>query len=962
LNRANELDGGNALTYWHLADAWYARSIDDTSALQRSLALWNHGAALQLPDSSTSWAYVLRALMNEQLASFDDSNRIPLLWEAVPFLERAILLYDDDASCWAYLGRIHRLLENESTALHATSQAHQRDPDNVVALGERAAILADTGAFDEARGLIEQRLATDPTNPWAKSVKAYILMHQKAYQAALEVIDEVIAAEPDSTWNLDVRATCCRMLGDTEGARAAYAQILDAGKAMLQVSSEDAHTCAFAAYKLGETEQAIAMLEETSPGRTMSGNTMRLLGLCHLAKGRVERAEELLLGGVARGNARELEEFLSTELPDVEGAAAICLTAPGATASFNRVKRTAAALLAELRRTAGGDVRSEAEAELTLLLQAGQAPSTDEWAEAGARASLGRLQLEGASWQAAATTYRSLRRTEGLFPEARIGIERAVEGLRVAARRHLEQQQFSDAARLLRGLLDIESESSDHEKLSWIHQEIGDALWKGGNAVEALEHFEKGLATVHSPEGAFQRADLHGRIALVRQQLGQIDSARASVVESIRLFGEARSESPGRALGGACRPLLWDVGHFWQVEALWSAFEEDPSFDVATKCEIPAARESLTAYLDDVYHLSKHTGTAEALPVVTPIALEVGTKVVPLVDPNDPKADGGKFIYEDIPAMRQRIEGSTGMQKMPGIRVREDPAGQEGYVIVLDGTPVATGAVRVGFHYCFASLATLREAGVSADGVDKAPDPLTGEPGFWCSSTHWDMLAARGVELLTETQFILGHVEGILRLHLDSFLGLEEANALIAELQTHQQHADFVAASLTDQQSRLLFARVLRALVREGVPLTDWAGIVEGVKAGEWLSVSDMVRETRLKLKAQLRGNQDGTTLIQVPAQWDELVQRESSDVLRVLASPEAAHRMIAAVRQWLQAQTGPVALVTGNTELRPVVRRLIEYEFPSIAVLSRDEVTRPEQIVRLEDSTVASVVSRELR
>ena len=82
---------------------------------------------------------------------------------------------------------------------------------------------------------------------------------------------------------------------------------------------------------------------------------------------------------------------------------------------------------------------------------------------------------------------------------------------------------------------------------------------------------------------------------------------------------------------------------------------------------------------------------------------------------------------------------------------------------------------------------------------------------------------------------------------------------------------------------------------------------------------------------------------------------------MSVLVSPAAAHRLLAATRQWLQAQTGPVALVTSHAQLRPVVRRLIEYEFPSVAVLSRDEVARLEQIVLLEDPTVASVASMEM-
>ena len=181
------------------------------------------------------------------------------------FLERAILcVIIKDALRWANLCRLHRLLGNEATCLHATGQAFQRDPEDPTVLDERAAVLADTGAGEEALKVIGKRLEKEPSNVWARGVKAYILMHQKEYQAALGLIDGVIAAEPSNIWNLDVRAACCRMLGDRAGADAAYSRILESGTASPPLSSEDTRTCAFAAYNLGRADLAISMLEKPS--------------------------------------------------------------------------------------------------------------------------------------------------------------------------------------------------------------------------------------------------------------------------------------------------------------------------------------------------------------------------------------------------------------------------------------------------------------------------------------------------------------------------------------------------------------------------------------------------------------------------------------------------------------------------------------------------------------------------
>ena len=84
--------------------------------------------------------------------------------------ERAILLNDRDALRWANLGRLHRLLGNEMTCLHATGQAFQRDPEDPTVLDERAAVLANAGAGEEALKVIDKRLEKEPSNVWARGL------------------------------------------------------------------------------------------------------------------------------------------------------------------------------------------------------------------------------------------------------------------------------------------------------------------------------------------------------------------------------------------------------------------------------------------------------------------------------------------------------------------------------------------------------------------------------------------------------------------------------------------------------------------------------------------------------------------------------------------------------------------------------------------------------------------------
>ena len=216
-------------------------------------------------------------------------------------------------------------------------------------------------------------------------------------------------------------------------------------------------------------------------------------------------------------------------------------------------------------------------------------------------------------------------------------------------------------------------------------------------------------------------------------------------------------------------------------------------------------------------------------------------------------------------------------------------------------------------------------------------DPVTDMPGVWCPESSWEELTSHGVTPLTETQFMLRHVEDVLRQHLDMFLGVQEAEELIVRFTRDAQVPEIIRSSLANARERLLFARVLRALARERVPLTAWTAIAAGVQAAGWSTVPDLVREIRLRLETQLPGNETGTTLVRVPREWLTVESGSTGRVpSRAGISAEAAHRMLIEVREWLLPHTAPVALVTADAAFRPMVRRLIEFEFPTVPVLQK--------------------------
>src|SRR5262249_48177364 len=143
------------------------------------------------------------------------------------------------------------------------------------------------------------------------------------------------------------------------------------------------------------------------------------------------------------------------------------------------------------------------------------------------------------------------------------------------------------------------------------------------------------------------RGDLHARVGLALDLQGQADRARTSDLAALACYRSPAATDPGQSLANACKPLLRTVDEFWLVETRWRMLAKDPALDDAVRAELSRALEALVEYLDDAFKLAEPLDTQVAAPLVTPIGLEVGRDIVPLVDPRSDRSQNGKFINVD---------------------------------------------------------------------------------------------------------------------------------------------------------------------------------------------------------------------------------------------------------------------------------------------------------------------------
>ena len=234
---------------------------EQKARIHESIKVWVRSTELRNPDQNESWAYATRACISDRCANLLATNleqQRSFYWEAVAFIERALLLNPEDSSAWTYLCRYHRLLGNDRTALQSVAKAWEKAPEDIAVLDERAAVLAEAGELEEARKLIEKSRSQTP-DPWRDGVKAYILSENRQYKEALELLCPLIRDNPDDLWDLNLAARCFWRSDQRGEASKVYQEILSKYD-----PSRFSDQCFFgtAAYYLGETERATKILTD----------------------------------------------------------------------------------------------------------------------------------------------------------------------------------------------------------------------------------------------------------------------------------------------------------------------------------------------------------------------------------------------------------------------------------------------------------------------------------------------------------------------------------------------------------------------------------------------------------------------------------------------------------------------------------------------------------------------------
>ncbi len=332
----------------------------------------------------------------------------------------------------------------------------------------------------------------------------------------------------------------------------------------------------------------------------------------------------------------------------------------------------------------------------------------------------------------------------------------------------------------------------------------------------------------------------------------------------------------------------------------------------------------------------------DVVPVDT-IGLEVGYKLIPLVDKNQ----GGQLMGR-IKGVRKKLTQDLGFL-IPSVHIRDNlELSPNAYRITLMGVTVGEAEVHperelaINPGQVFGTLAGI-----------PTRDPAFGMEAVWIEPAQRDQAQTMGYTVVDATTVIATHLNHLLQTHAHELLGREEVQQLLDNLA--KSHPGLVEGLVPDTLPLGVVHKVLRNLLEEKIPLRDMRTIAECLAAEAPASQDPdvLTRALRVALGRLIIQNINGLRpdlpVITLDPALEQLLHESMQTEGRGGAGlepglAERIHRSLMEAAQRQEAAGQPAVLLV-SALLRPMLARFVKQSIPNLHVLSYDEIPDNKQI-----------------
>ncbi|MGI6255428.1 MAG: flagellar biosynthesis protein FlhA [Acutalibacter sp.] len=372
----------------------------------------------------------------------------------------------------------------------------------------------------------------------------------------------------------------------------------------------------------------------------------------------------------------------------------------------------------------------------------------------------------------------------------------------------------------------------------------------------------------------------------------------------------------------------------------------------AAEAAAPVPAEQAAPSENDYY---KDINNVYTLLTVEPVEMEFGYSLIPLVD----ESQGGKLINRVV-IFRRQFAQDMGFV-IPSIRMHDAASlGTNQYVIRVKGEEVARGEILVDYYLALEPAHPLGEV----DGIETI-EPAYGIPSRWILPENKEIAEIYGYSVIDPLSVMLTHLSETIKKHVHELLTRAETIQLVENLK--RTAPELVEETVPSQVSYANLEKVLRALLREGVPIRDLGTILETTAdaLGQGLNLDLAIEQVRAALSRTIthRFCKDGQLRVvtldgEVEKKIISSITRNEQGVYLALG-PDLMQQIIAQLAEHMKkfnelSQT-PVLLV--SQVVRGYFSRMITQFYPNLYVLAFNEITSDVQIQSLGNITMEAPI-----
>ena len=333
----------------------------------------------------------------------------------------------------------------------------------------------------------------------------------------------------------------------------------------------------------------------------------------------------------------------------------------------------------------------------------------------------------------------------------------------------------------------------------------------------------------------------------------------------------------------------------------------------------------------------------DELQPVDAIGLEVGYRLIPLVDRNQ----NGQLLNR-LRGVRKKLSQELGFL-IPAVHIRDN----------LDLEPTT---YRISLHGATVGQAQLqpgRELAINPGQVygqlrgTVVTDPVFNLEAVWIGEDQREQAQALGYTVVDASTVVATHLSQIVQDHAHELLGHDEVQKLLEGLaKTSPKLVEDLVPKVVGVGT---VVRVMQNLLREQIPVRDVRTILEvlaerGPKSQDPVALTGWVREALSRLIIQqINGLGDELTVVTLDYSLEQLLQRlvEGGNEAGAAIEPGLASRLAQSLRETHERQelAGQPSILLVPAVLREFLARFVKQNIKGMHVLSYNEVPDSKQI-----------------